>query len=371
MKIAIILVHYHTPDLLMTAVRAVESDLKQSGLEGEIIVIDNGSKPEDQEHLKSLNVNLIKSDENLGYARGVNLGVENTDADIFLFMNPDVEVLPNCIKSLVEVINGGAAAAGPRFYLDRDQKILHPPLMDLTIKNEFLWRISALGESWGKRVRDIWRKDAKKYWQAETPIESYCLTGALLAISRKAWNQIGPFDEIYQLYFEEADWLKRLEKSNLKSYYVPAAGAIHVYNQSAAKEPQAKIWFQESNEIFRKRHYGLLFNYFLKKVVPFMARVVYILRTPHQSNSISWTGIPLIDISSFNVIRNTPIWIEMSENDLGIPAAAMPVLDQDMKVWRFPKEIWDKLEPKTYHFRTVDNIGNEIFHFTYAHYQAV
>ena len=68
---------------------------------------------------------------------------------------------------------------------------------------------------------------------------------------------------------------------------------------------------------------------------------------------------------------NTPIWIEMSENDLGIPAAAMPFLDKDTKVWRFPKEIWEKFEPKTYHFRTVDNIGNEIFHFTYAHYQAV
>jgi len=244
-------------------------------------------------------------------------------------------------------------------------------LMDLTIKNELLWRISAFGESWQKRVRNIWRKEAKKYWQTETPIESYCLTGALLAISRKAWNQIGPFDEIYQLYFEEADWLKRLENSDLKSYYVPAAGAIHVYNQSAAKEPQAKVWFQESNEIFRKRHYGKFFNYFLKKMVPFIRRVANLNNPSEPSNSISWTGIPLIDIGSFNVIRNTPIWIEMSENDLGIPAAAMPVLDKDMKVWRFPKEIWDKLEPKTYHFRTVDNIGNEIFHFTYAHYQAV
>jgi hypothetical protein len=36
---------------------------------------------------------------------------------------------------------------------------------------------------------------------------------------------------------------------------------------------------------------------------------------------------------------NTPIWIEMSENDLGIPVAAMPVLDKDTKVGRFPKEI--------------------------------
>jgi len=81
--------------------------------------------------------------------------------------------------------------------------------------------------------------------------------------------------------------------------------------------------------------------------------------------------LPLIDLSSFNIIRNTPIWIEMSENDLGIPAAAMPVHNAELKIWRFPKEIWDALEPKTYHFRIVDNAGNEIFHFSYAHYQAI
>ena len=75
--------------------------------------------------------------------------------------------------------------------------------------------------------------------------------GRLLAIIRKAWNQIGPFAEIYQLYFEEADWLKRLERIKLKSYYVPSARAIHVYNKSAVKEPQVKIWFQKSNEIFK------------------------------------------------------------------------------------------------------------------------
>ncbi|MGB2691159.1 MAG: glycosyltransferase family 2 protein [Thermodesulfobacteriota bacterium] len=371
MKIAVILVHYHTPDLLLTAIGSIRADLKTSELEAEIIVIDNGSLPEDQDLLNSLAVKLINPGENLGYARGVNLGVLNTDADIFFFMNPDVEILPNCIRSLVEVIEQGAAAAGPRFYLDKDQRILHPPLMDLTIRNEILWRTAALGDHWAKSARDSWRKEAKRYWASETPIESYCLTGALLAIGRKAWNQIGTFDEIYQLYFEEVDWLKRLEKSNLKSYYVPEAKAIHTYNQSASKEPQAKIWFQESNEIFRKRHYGTLFNFFLKKIIPFIRRASNFKNSNQTSNSFASTGLPLIDIGSFSKIRNSPIWIEISENDLGIPAAAMPILDTKMKVWRFPKELWDKLEPKIYHFRTVDNLGNEIFHFTYAHYQAI
>jgi len=150
----------------------------------------------------------------------------------------------------------------------------------------------------------------------------------------------------------------------LKSYYVPQAGAIYTYNQGAIKEPQAKIWFQESSEIFRKRHYGIIFNALLKWIVPFLRRVANLKNSLEHHDSFSSTGIPQIHISSFNTLQNTTIWIEISENDLGISAAAMPVLDKNMKVWRFPKEIWDKLEPKTYHFRTLDDIGNEIYHFT-------
>jgi len=209
MKIAIILVHYHTPDFLLNAVEAIKSDLKLSGIEGEIIVIDNGSRREDKELLSSLSVKLINPGENLGYARGVNLGVENTDADIFILMNPDVEVLPHCIESLVSMLESGAAAAGPRFYLDKDKQIIHPPLMDLTIKNELLWRTSALGENWAKWVRGKWRKEARIYWQTDVPIESYLLTGALLAIRRDAWEKVGSFDGVYQPI-----GLKDLKKAN-------------------------------------------------------------------------------------------------------------------------------------------------------------
>jgi len=371
MKIAFILVHYHTPDILATSVKAIRTDLAATGFDSDIIVVDNGSLPQDQELLNSLEVNLIDPKENLGYAGGVNLGVENTDADIFFLMNPDIEILPGCIKALVDVIEQGAAAAGPRFYLDKEQTILHPPLMDMNIKNEIIWRMAALGNNFAHMVRNRWRKEAREYWTSKKSFESYCLTGALLAISRHGWESIGKFDEIYKLYFDEADWLKRLEKSKLKAYYVPSAGAIHTYNQSAGKEPQAKIWFQESNEIFRKRHYGKLFNYFLKTMVPFLRKIARLNNSQTQSDTFPSTGLPQVNISSFCKIRNTPVWIEMSENDLGIPAAAIPIFDDSVKVWKFPKDVWNNLESKTYHLRAVDSIGNEILHFTYAHSPAI
>lgn len=372
MKLAIILVHYHTPDLLSTAIDAVRSDLKTSGLEAEIIVIDNGSLPEDQEQLNSLDINLINPGENLGYARGVNLGVSNTDADKFILMNPDVEILPGCIQSLIKSLDNGAAVAGPRFYMDKNKEILLPPLMELTRTNELKWRLSALGSEWDDWVRNSWREHAKIQWLAKSPIENYNLTGALLAIRRDAWNEVGPFDEEYQLYFEEVDWLLRLKNKKLKANYVPEAEAIHLYNQSAITEPKAKKWFEESSLRFRKRHYGYLFTYFLNHVVPRLARLsIFGGGKDNKDNSFPLTGVPVVDLVACTVVRNIPMWIEISESSLGIPAVAIQINDPNLKTWRIPKEIWNRLEPKTYHIRTVDDIGNEILHFTYAHYEAI
>lgn len=373
MKIAIILIHYHTPKLLDIAVSAIRSDLASSSLEPEIIVIDNGSNPEDQELLNGLKVKLIDPKENLGYARGVNLGVQNTDADYFIFMNPDVEILPGCIEELINALNNGASVAGPRFYMNKSKDILLPPLMELSRTNEIKWRLSALGENWANWVRNDWRKSAKTHWLAKKAIENYNLTGALLAIRRDAWNKVGPFDEKYQLYFEEADWLLRLKNKKLKAFYVPSAEAVHIYNQSAITEPKAKIWFQESSLRFRRRHYGYLFSYFLNRIIPRLSRLSIFggQNRNEASNTFPLTGLPIVDLYACTIVRHYPIWIEISESPLGIPAVGIPIDNPDIKIWRFPKELWETIEPKTYYFRTVDNAGNEIYRFTNAHYEAI
>ena len=358
MKTACILVHYHTPLLLKRAVSAIRADLSSTNLKAEIIVVDNGSNEEDRPLLEGMSVKIVDPGDNLGYAGGVNLGVKNTDADVFIFMNPDVEVLPGCINALVDALEHGASAAGPRFYMDSGKQLLLPPLMDLTRKNEILWRLSALGEGMAERVRDSWRRHAKEHWLAEAPVINYNLTGALLAIRRDAWQQVGPFDEIYKLYYEEADWLKRLRKKNLNAYYVPGAEALHQYNQSAAQEPRAKKWFNESGHTFRKRHYGLAFTAFLDHAVPMLRRLFNI--NEGNQDLMPETGYPSIDLSPYNPHSETPLWIEVSFNTLGIPAVGIPVHDKGLKLWEFPKANWDALEPGNYYFRVVDNKGKEL-----------
>lgn len=360
MKVALILVHYHTPDLLRKAVEAIRSDMRSSGIEGEIIIVDNGSSDRDKELIGSLPARVLDPGVNLGYAGGINLGAGATNADIMIFMNPDVQVMPGSLGALVSVLCNGVPAAGPKFFLDPERKILLPPLMELKRRNELIWRTSALGEDWARWVRSMWRVHARRHWEAGGAIESYSLSGALLAVRRDAWNRVGPFDEAYKLYYEEADWLRRLEKNGLKSYFVPDAQAVHAYNRSAVKEPRAKKWFEESGRIFRKRYYGRVFDTFISYVIPSMRRLALRCGLGAHGRSFPWCGVPTLEFSSMGMIRNLPLWVEISNNDLGIPAAAARIYDGRTLRWRFPRDIWMHLEPGTYNFRIVDSEGKEV-----------
>jgi N-acetylglucosaminyl-diphospho-decaprenol L-rhamnosyltransferase len=112
MRLAVVLIHYHTPDLAAAAVDALRRDLAGSGLSGletDWLLVDNGSDAAERAMLESLPLRRIDPGRNLGYAGGVNRGVAETEAELILVMNPDVLVLPGCVPALVERL----AASGP------------------------------------------------------------------------------------------------------------------------------------------------------------------------------------------------------------------------------------------------------------------
>lgn len=354
MKISFILVHYHTPGLLERSVQAINREMSGSAHDSEIIVIDNGSRPEDAQLLKSLPVYLIDPGSNLGYAGGVNLGVKNSTGDIFILMNPDVELLPGCAAALVTALSQGYSAAGPRFYLDPGKQVLLPPLIELSKKNEILWRLSALGEGMAKRARQSWREHARAQWLASSTVQNYDLTGALLAVTRRAWETVGPFDEIFKLYFEELDWLMRLRLKGLSACFVPTAEAVHKVSQSASAESRSKKWYQESLAIYRRRYYGRVFTYFLEKAVPVLRAVLNLGDTKPKGNSVK--GNPELDLTHIQ----GPLFVEISDTQLGIPAMCIPVPESEPGKWRFSDDSWSGLEPGVYTLRLTDSLGHEL-----------
>jgi N-acetylglucosaminyl-diphospho-decaprenol L-rhamnosyltransferase len=352
MRLAVILVHYRTPELAAGAVAALRLDARESGLEIEGILVDNGSDEAGRALLASLPFERIDPGANLGFAGGVNLGIDlvigRSRSERIVVMNPDVRVLPGCLRALMDALDAGAAVAGPRFTWDEERRMLLPPAEERSRRSELLALLAARGEGWARRARRRWRRHAFRHWEAERPLASYALSGSLLAMTRKAWERVGPFDEGYRLYFEETDWLRRAERSGLPARYVPAAEAVHLHGRSAVQEPRSGEWFEASARRFRERCYGRRFADLLASLDR---------RLPRHPPS------PLVPVPPQGLVldaRSFPLWIEVSPNPAGFPAAAEQLAGPPAGPWKLPREIAERLAGADLTLQVVDGRRREL-----------
>jgi GT2 family glycosyltransferase len=350
MRLAVILVHYHTPELAAAALEALRADVAGTGLEVDWLLVDNGSDVPGRERLASLPVERIDPGTNLGYAGGVNLGMARSNAEMVVLMNPDVLVLPGCLPALLDTLRNGAAVAGPRFYWDAGRRLVQPP-SEIRTRREELTRLLA-GKSPGgaARARRRWRRHARRHWEAREPLPSHDLSGSLLALRRSAWEAVGPFDEGFRLYFEETDWLLRAARLGLAGRYVPAAEAVHLYSQSAGREPRAEGWFEESARRFRRRYYGPWFVGLLEGIDR---------RLPRRGTALPPVAAPPDGLRLPEEPSAYPLWIEVSLNPLGFPAAAERLSRPPERPWSLPLEILERLPTTELTVRVTDVNGRE------------
>jgi GT2 family glycosyltransferase len=365
MRLAIVIVHFHTAELAAEAVAALTADLARAGLgeKTEILLVDNGSDPAERQILESLPVRRIDPGENLGYAGGANRGVAETRAEAIVLMNTDVLVLPGCLEALLAELDRGIAVAGPRAFWDRGCQLVLPPAEERTRRGEILALLAERSEAGAARARRRWRRQARRLWEAELPLPCHDLSGFLLAFRRSAWERVGPFDAGFRLFFEETDWLLRLRRAGLPARYVPTARAIHLYNQSAGREPRSRQWFEESAERFRRRHYGAWFP-------PILRAVARALPPPSSPPPPSTTSAELQSLSPGTSLDLAalglpfPLWVEISPNRTGFPAAGAKVLSADAGPWRLPAEIAAQFPTGGLVIQVSDREGKEVFRRT-------
>src|SRR4030042_2551316 len=104
MQLSIIIVNWNVKDLLRKNLQSIFK-LTQ-GLEFEVFVVDNASKDGSVQMVmqKFPEVNLIVSNENLGFAKANNLALEQAQGKYILFMNPDTELTENTFKIMLAIM---------------------------------------------------------------------------------------------------------------------------------------------------------------------------------------------------------------------------------------------------------------------------
>jgi GT2 family glycosyltransferase len=200
---------------------------------------------------------LVRNEENVGFARGVNQGLAATSAPLVLIMNPDCRLVAGAFTSLRRELEQSppCAIAGPRI-LDPDGSLQGSARGDPDMFTGLFGRTTLLRRvlpNLAVSKRNVIGDAA--VGDGRTSVGVDWLSGACMLARRDALRQVDGFDERYFLYWEDADLCRRLRARGYQVRYVPDATAIHRVGHSSRSVRAAAIRaFHESAYLYYATH---------------------------------------------------------------------------------------------------------------------
>ena len=225
--LGIVVVSYRSDDATVTFVR---SELSKISVPKEIVVVDNGADEAEaallQERIPEAKV--LRA-ENLGYARGNNLGVEwllsHNSPEYILICNNDIEIEGDgVVETLMDkaVNHQEAAAFGPAVVGPAGDYQSPEPYMGLW--KRYVWMYLSTPFLSAERKRRCFHLDYAG--QAQEGLH-YRLSGSFFLLRTSDFVDAGMFDPRTFLYGEECILSERLARIGKGCYYCPEVKVIH------------------------------------------------------------------------------------------------------------------------------------------------
>jgi len=258
--LSVVIISWNVRELLRRCLDSIQESLKGEkgkGLSIETIVFDNGSADGSADMMRGYLpwVHLMESEVNLGFTKGNNLAIGQSEGRYILLLNPDTEVVGDALGTMVAymVSHPRVGALGPQ--------LLNPDGTTQSSRRRFPTLATAFLESTVLQSRFQGSKILKRYYLLDRPDDEIqpvdWVVGAALLIRRQALHQVGPLDEEFFMYSEELDWCYRLKAQGWEVVYLPTAQVVHQEGRSSEQVlPARHIHFQRSKVLFFKRYYG-------------------------------------------------------------------------------------------------------------------
>ena len=261
--LSVLLVNYNTAALTRSCVASLRAQRvsRPDGSAGEIeiLVVDNASRLAERQALAGLDAGVLYNDTNPGYGAALNQAAARAGGEFLLFSNPDTWYFPGALQTLLEGFHTlpRCGAVGPRRWWDLDREFLLPPSDPVTLLGYLQEAAAQVWPRWRRHWERRWLRRALRYWRVRQPLAQSMLSGACILTRREVLAVCGGFDERFHLYYEDADWCRRLRHGGYRLYYVPEAEVAHLYNQSARQQAEeAQRTFAASAARYFCKHYG-------------------------------------------------------------------------------------------------------------------
>lgn len=206
----------------------------------EVIVVDNASTQDEATEIgkRYPQVKVIKSDKNLGFAGGNNLGIKAAHGKYLFFLNndtllPQLSSLSLLITRLESSDQIGMVCPKIRFTWGKQpiQYAGYTPLSKITLRNKSI----GFGE-----------QDNGQY---DTPHPTPYAHGAAMMVKREIIEKVGMMPECYFLYYEELDWSMMIRRAGYEIWYEPACTVFHKESQTTGQQSPLKTYYITRNRL--------------------------------------------------------------------------------------------------------------------------
>ncbi len=272
--VSVIIPHHNNSKILIECIHSLnESSFKNI----EIIVVDNASDDSSYDDISKLfpNVVLKKSNVNLGYAGGCNLGSKIAKGKYLFFLNNDTIVHQDCIEHLVSFLDD-----------NNDISSVQPKIINIDNKSYFDYA----GASGGfidylvfpftrGRIFDTIEKDNEQY---NDPIQVFWASGAGFLTRKKIFKKVFGFDQDLFAHMEEIDYHWKCQLMNHEVWVNPESVLYHHGGKTLPMNSSYKTYLNHRNSmVLLLSNYSLmksLFYFFLRLPFEFISSLVDLLK---------------------------------------------------------------------------------------------
>lgn len=235
-NISIISVNYNGFDVTCEMI----DSLHRVGFEGEIVIVDNASRINEADLIASKypEVTSIRSEKNLGFAGGNNIGIAAAKGEYLLFLNNDTTVVERFWEPMVARMESdsqiGMVCPKIKFEYSPDtiQFAGYTELHPITLRNRML----------GFNEKDE--------GQHETALSIPYAMGAAMLTRKDVVAKAGVMPECYFLYYEELDWSERIREQGYTIWYEPKAFIYHKESAATGRMSALKQYYYVRNRLF-------------------------------------------------------------------------------------------------------------------------
>jgi GT2 family glycosyltransferase len=213
-----------------------------------VMVVDNGSTDGSQEAIASAyrEVRLIETGENLGFGGANNVGILESlrcGADAVLLLNSDTVVAPDFIEPLVNTLfsDPKIGAVNPKIYYHSQPEVI--------------WSAGGMIHP-GTAVATQRHVDEQDNGQADAPADIDYAVGCAVMVRRDAIEKAGLLDESFFMYYEEAEWCRRMRESGYRIVYVPESKLWHKVSATMEHAPERMLYYFCRNRLLYLRRSG-------------------------------------------------------------------------------------------------------------------